>query len=58
MDQNMACLTDPEKKGLKHENFIHTLGRYKSKGEGACVANGGGKSSMPGKRVLRKWPSN
>lgn len=34
------------------------FGKPVSNIDGALVANDGGKSSMPGKREFRKWPSN
>jgi hypothetical protein len=38
--------------------FFDNCGRFESNMEGASVANFGGKSSMPGKSVFKKCPSN
>lgn len=38
--------------------FFDSFGSSESKTEGASVANLGGKSSMPGKSVFKKCPSN
>lgn len=40
------------------KSSIVNFGRLESKIDGASVANAGGRSSSPGKREFRKWPSN